>query len=102
MLRSVHAQPLTRSDMRPRFKTGQVVYVSAKVRNGMFPDERYYRISISPPVAGYVASDQIFQNTVRGVVVDVVKDGALVALPGELSRNNVVRVPLSMLHSEQR
>ena len=89
------------SEMKFKVKTGQVVYVNASIRNGMFPDERYFWVSIQPPIAGYVTRDHVFQNTVRGVVVDVVKDGALVALPGELSRNNVVRVPLSMLQPAQ-
>jgi hypothetical protein len=89
------------SEMKLKVKAGQVVYVNASIRNGMFPDENYFRVSINPPIAGYVTRDHVFQNTVRGVVVDVFKDGALVALPGELSRNNVVRVPLSMLQPAQ-
>ena len=85
--------------LKPRI--GQIVYVDAKVRKGMFPDERYFWVSIDPPIAGYVTSDQVFQNTIRAVVIGVVHDGALVALPGELSRNNVVRIPLSMLQPMQ-
>jgi len=85
--------------MKAKFRTGQVVYVDASVRNGMFPGERYFRVSVDPPIAGYVLSDHVSQNAIRGVVVDIVENGALVALPGELSRNNIVRVPLSMLNS---
>jgi len=67
----------------------------------MFPEERYFHVSIDPPVAGYVMSDHVSQNGIRGVVVSIVHNDAFVALPGELSRNNVVRVPLSMLSSVQ-
>lgn len=65
----------------------------------MFPDERYFRVLIDPPVAGYVTSDDVSQNGIRGVVVSIARNDAFVALPGELSRNNIVRVPLSMLSS---
>ncbi len=82
---------------RVKTKIGDVVYVTAKVTKGMFPSERYFYVATNPPIAGYVTDNQVFGNKVRAVVAEVVHDGFIVALPGEASRNNLIRVPLALL-----
>lgn len=84
---------------RFKAKIGQPVFLPAKVTKGMFPSERYFYIETEPgnAIAGYVTDDQVVGHSVRAVVIDIVEDGAILALPGEVSRNNLVRVPLSLL-----
>lgn len=86
-----------RHKTRGEVKVGQVVLIPAKVKSGMFPTERYFYWEIAPGnnISGYVVSDQIQNDRVRAVIVDVAGDKALLALPGELTRNNLVRVPIS-------
>jgi hypothetical protein len=76
---------------------GDVVYIIAKVSAGMFPSERYFYVKTKPPIVGYVADNQVFGNAVIAVVTEVTHDGLIVALPGEASRNNLVRVPRSLV-----
>ena len=82
---------------RAKTKVGDVVYVTAKITNGMFPSEKYFRVATNPPITGYVTDNQVFGHKVRAIVAEVVRDGFIVALPGEASRNNLIRVPGSML-----
>lgn len=82
---------------KAKTKIGDVVYVTAKITKGMFPSERYFYVAATPPIAGYVTDNQVFGNKVRAIVAEVVQDGLIVALPGEASRNNLVRVPRSLL-----
>ena len=82
---------------KAKTKIGDVVYVTAKITNGMFPSEKYFRVATTPPIAGYVTDNQVFGNKVRAIVAEVVQGGIIVALPGEASRNNLIRVPLALL-----
>jgi hypothetical protein len=76
---------------------GDVVYITAKVSVGMFPSERYFFVKTKPPIAGYVADSRVFGNAIMAVVAEVTQDGFVVALPGEASRNNLVRIPRSLV-----
>jgi len=76
---------------------GDVVYVTAKVSVGMFPSERYFYVRTKPPIVGYVADNQVFGNAVKAIVTGVTHNGLIVALPGEASRNNLVRVPRALV-----
>jgi hypothetical protein len=82
---------------KAKTKIGDVVYVTAKITKGMFPSERYFYVATNPPVAGYVTINQVSGNKVRAIVAEVDRDELIVALPGEASRNNLIRVPLSLL-----
>jgi len=93
MMKKKRTMPISKA----RTKIGDVVYVTAKITNGMFPSEKYFRVATNPPIAGYVTDNQVFGNKVRAIVAEVVRDGFIVALPGEASRNNLIRVPRSML-----
>ncbi len=78
-------------------KVGQIVLIPATVKDGMFPTERYSYWEIGPGnnISGYVVKDQIQNDRVRAVVVDVTKEKAVLALPGELTRSSLVHVPLA-------
>ncbi len=91
------AKGRTMHTSKAKTKIGDVVYVTAKITNGMFPSEKYFRVATNPPIAGYVTDNQVFGNKVRAIVAEVVQDGLIIALPGEASRNNLIRVPLSLL-----
>lgn len=66
---------------------------------GMFPSERYFfmEIGTGPVVAGYVPKDQIENDKIRAVLLDLEDNDALLALPGELSRNNLFRIPITLV-----
>lgn len=80
-----------------KVKVGQIVLIPAKIKDGMFPTEQYFYWEIAPGnnISGYVVRDQIQNDRVRAVIVGLTKDKAVLALPGELTRNNLVHVPIS-------
>ena len=82
-----------------KIQIGQLVLIPAKISKGMFPSERYFYWQVSPDkaIAGYVTEDQIEGNKIRAVVIDCFRGDAVLALPGELSQNNLVHVPLSFV-----
>jgi hypothetical protein len=82
-------------------KIGQIVWIPVTVKNGMFPTEFYFYwdISAKSKIAGYVTRDQIRNNKVRSVIVELNRaaDKATLALPGELTRSNLVHVPIQFV-----
>ncbi|HUI44349.1 MAG TPA: hypothetical protein VL523_20485 [Terriglobia bacterium] len=91
--------------IRNSVKVGQIVLIPAKVKAGMFPTERYFYWEIAPGnnISGYVVGDQVQNDRVRAVIVNLTRDNAVLALPGELTRNNLVRVPIAFAreHAER-
>jgi len=66
---------------------------------GMFPSERYFymKIGIGSAIAGYVLADQIKNDKIRAILLDLEDNDALLAIPGELSRNNLFRIPVELV-----
>ena len=52
-----------------KVKVGQIVLIPAKIKDGMFPTERYFYWEIAPGnnISGYVVRDQIQNYRVRAV-----------------------------------
>ncbi len=87
-----------RPKQRFKHKIGQVFWLPAKVRMGMFPSERYFYMEIGtgPVIAGYVLKEQIENDKIRAVLLDLEDNDALLAIPGELSRN-IFRIPITLV-----
>ncbi len=87
-----------RPNQRFKPKIGQVFWLPAKVRMGMFPSERYLYMEIGtgPVIAAYVLKDQIENDKIRAVLLDLEDNDALLAIPGELSRN-IFRIPITLV-----
>ena len=81
-------------------KEGGTVWIPCKVKEGMFPTERYIHVEVpgDKAITGFIPKEDVKEGQVRAVIAQVVNDSAALLFRGEiLSATNPVMVTTKWL-----